>query len=280
MFGTLCLVATACSPSAWFGASLSISFCGLCPRSSRRWGRSLLGWPLGSHCNCFLGGLVGQILSTSPSAGCCLSLVGFTQCFWATSCFDLQPCISSPRVWPSQCVDICRSLGVAFPRSFGVCAGSSQCPLLVSCMRLSSHGRVSPSEVVHSSVESSFLSVNEGLDHVVHGRSTLPSQGRLRGLARWVMMPWWSVFESWTSVSNGVGSLFPWMLLLSGVATLGCSTLSQLCCHCCRAHLICRAIHCCRSSALPCQGLPSILLFFPLPLWSFWALCSEDLMCR
>ena len=79
------------------------------------------------------------------------------------------------------------------------------------------------------------------------------------------------VLLSRTSVSNGVvGSLFPWMLLLSGLATLGCSTqaplttllplLSRT------SHLSGRCVndfgHCSRSSALPCQGLPNILLWF------------------
>ena len=55
VFGTWCLVATASSPSAWLGASLSVSLCGLRPRSS-----------LPTCCRASLGG-IPSLVSSCPS---------------------------------------------------------------------------------------------------------------------------------------------------------------------------------------------------------------------
>ena len=86
------------------------------------------------------------------------------------------------------------------------------------------------------------------------------------------------VLLSRTSVSNGVvGSLFPWMLLLSGRATLGCSTqalltillplLSRT------SHLSGKCVndfcHCSCSSAVLVRGSPASCCGFFFPLWSF-----------
>ena len=103
------------------------------------------------------------------------------------------PCTAVPRSWPSQCADICRSLGIAFPRSFGICPGSSPgsvhswfracvSPRLDQSLRQRLCTAASTLTVSH--VDLRLLSVNQGPDHVVHGRSTLPSHARLWGLAR------------------------------------------------------------------------------------------------
>ena len=140
----------------------------------------------------------------------------------------------------------------ALPRSCGVCSGSSP-----GSVRLFSPGQVSPSQVVHSSVGP--RRVSRGSSFVVcqprsdHGPTTLPAHARLWVLARWglvvvqlvilathffaclvmllkgILAHCLSSNLSRTSVTNGVvGSLFLRMLVLSGLATLGCSTQAPL----------------------------------------------------
>ena len=114
------------------------------------------------------------------------------QCPLPAFIFNLASAV--PGSWPSQCADISRSLGVALPRSFGVCSGSSTgsvhswfracvSPRLDQSLRQRLCTAASTLTVSH--VDLRLLSVNQSPDHVVHGRSTLPSHARLWGFARW-----------------------------------------------------------------------------------------------
>ena len=232
-----------------------------------------------------------------------------------TSYCDLQPFISSPSIVASQCAAICRSLGIALPRSFGVCPGSSPGSVhasLLAWTSLSVRGcaqqrRPSPflTWIFVCSLSTKVpTTLSMAVPPCLH---TLVCGGSLDGvtilalvvvqlvilathfLACSVMLrkgiwptAYLRVLLSRTSVSNGVvGSLFLWILLLSGLATLGCSTQAPLTTLLpllsCTSHLSGKCVndfcHCSRSSAVPCQGLPSILLwvFLFLPLASSFA---------
>ena len=168
----------------------------------RRWERFLLGWPLGSPiASVFLE--LGWPDAEHLASSRLLSLFGRVhampsgdRCPLPTLIFNLASAV--PGSWPSQCADIC----------FGVCPGSSlpwQCPLVVSCMRLSSPGPVSPSEVVHSSVDPHRFS--RGSSFVVcqprsrprcpwpfHLAFTCSSVGARSMVSR--SLPWWSCSSS------------------------------------------------------------------------------------
>ena len=128
--------------------------------------------------------LVVQMLSTSPLVGC--AMPSGDRCPLPALIFNLASAV--PGLWRSQCADICSSLDVALPRSFGVCSGSSPgsvhswfracvSPRLDQSLRQRLCTAASALAVSH--VDLRLLSVNQGPDHVVHGRSTLPSHARL-----------------------------------------------------------------------------------------------------
>ena len=351
MFDTWCLVATASSPSAWPGASLSVSLCGLRPRSSLPtcWKASLgglnsssrpllpfacstprcgvgrgsfLGWPPGSPiASVFLElgwpdaehlafsrllSLFGRVHAMPSGDPCPLPALIFNFASAVPgSCRRSVLTFADLLVLPFQEVLVSAlvpPLTVSTP-------GFVHASLLAYTQSLRQRLCTAASTLTISHVDLRLLSVNQGPDHVVHGRSTCSSVGaRSMGspslplvvvqlvtlathfLACSVMLLkgiWPTaclrVLLSRTSVSNGVvGSLFIWMLLLSGLATLGCSTQAPLTT---LLPLLSRTSHlsgkcvndfCHCLSAFPCQGLPSILLWFTFPLWSF----SEAFVCE